>query len=184
MNKRMGLRKQIICAIFAAIIAILAQITVPLPFTAVPITMLIFAVVLTAVVLGGGLGVISVLVYIFLGIIGIPVFAGFSGGFQILIGPTGGYLISLPIVAAIIGYFSHRYKRNYLVISLSCILALALCYFIGTVQLMFVANLNLKGALMAGVIPFVPFDAVKVTLAVIIGTRLQSRLIKTNILNR
>lgn len=182
MKKSMDLRKQIICGIFAAIIAILAQITVPLPFTAVPITMQIFAIVLAAVVLGGRLGAISVIIYILLGAIGVPVFAGFKGGFQTLIGPTGGYLISFPIVAAIIGYFSYKYKKNYIVISLAGILALALCYFIGTAQLMFVANLDINKALMAGVIPFVPFDIVKIILAVIIGVRLQSSIMQTNLL--
>ncbi|MDS0527236.1 biotin transporter BioY [Clostridium sp. SHJSY1] len=182
MKKRIDLRKQIICAIFAGVMAILAQIAVPLPFTTVPITMVTFAVTLVAVVLGGRLGAISVLVYILLGAIGIPVFAGFKGGFQTLIGATGGYLISFPIVAAIIGYFSYRYKKNYLIISLASIFAFTVCYFIGTVQLMFVANLGIKAALMAGVIPFVIFDIIKVILAVFIGVRLQSSIMQTNLL--
>lgn len=180
MNKTISLRKQIICAIFAAIIAILAQISIPLPFTGVPITMQTFAIVLTAVILGGRLGTMSVLIYILLGAIGIPVFSQFTGGFQTLIGPTGGYIISFPVVAAIIGYCSCKYKKNYLMISLAYILAVGISYIIGTIQLAFVANLTFKGALMAGVIPFIPFDIIKVVLAVIIGYRIQNRLLQSS----
>ncbi|PRR80757.1 biotin transporter BioY [Clostridium vincentii] len=182
MKKRISLRKQILCAIFAAVIAILAQITIPLPFTVVPITMQVFAIILTGIILGARLGSFTVLIYILLGAVGAPVFVQFKGGFQTLIGPTGGYLIAYPITAAIIGYFSYKYKKNYLMIFLGGVLGLAVCYSIGTTQLMFVANLTPRAALMAGVIPFVPLDILKLILAIIVGTKIQSKLIKTNML--
>ena len=182
MKKSISLRKQILCAIFAAFIAIFAQITIPLPFTAVPITMQVFAIILTGIILGPRLGSFTVLIYILLGAIGAPVFVQFKGGFQVLMGPTGGYLIAYPLTVAIIGYFSYKYKKNYLMIFLGGILGLALCYLIGTTQLMFVANLTPRAAIMAGVIPFVPLDIFKLILAIIVGTKLQSKLIQTNIL--
>lgn len=182
MKKRISLRKQILCAIFAAVIAILAQITIPIPFTVVPITMQVFAIILTGIILGARLGSFTVLIYILLGAVGAPVFVQFKGGFQTLIGPTGGYLIAYPITAAIIGYFSYKYKKNYLMIFLGGVLGLAVCYSIGTTQLMFVANLTPRAALMAGVIPFVPLDILKLILAIIVGTKIQSKLIKTNML--
>ena len=106
----------------------------------------------------------------------------FKGGFQVLMGPTGGYLIAYPFTAAILGYFSYKYKKNYFMIFLGGILGLALCYIVGTTQLALVLNLTPKAAIMAGAIPFIPFDIVKLVLAIILGITLKSRLEKMNIL--
>ena len=84
--------------------------------------MQVFAIILTGIILGPRLGSITVLIYILLGAIGAPVFVQFKGGFQVLMGPTGGYLIAYPLTAAIIGYFSYKYKKNYLMIFLGGIL--------------------------------------------------------------
>jgi len=181
MKKRITLRQQLICGIFAAVIAILAQLTIPLP-SAVPFTMQVFAILLTAIVLGPRLGTISVLVYILIGAIGAPVFVQFKGGYQVLAGPTGGYLIAYPFTAAILGYFSYKYKKNYFMIFLGGILGLALCYIVGTTQLALVLNLTPKAAIIAGAIPFIPFDIVKLVLGIILGITLKSRLEKMNIL--
>lgn len=181
MNKRLTLRKQLLCGIFAAIIAILTQISIPLP-SGVPFTMQVFAILLTAIVLGPRLGTISVLVYILVGAIGAPVFTLFRGGYQMLAGVTGGYLIAYPFTAAILGYFSYKFKKNYFMIFLGGMLGLIFCYIVGTTQLALVLNLTPKAAIMAGAIPFIPFDIVKLVLAIILGTTLKNRLEKMNIL--
>lgn len=97
------LRMMIISALFAAIIGVLAQVTVPLPL--VPITGQTLAIGLAATILGARYGTLSVLIYLCMGAIGIPVFAQMSGGLGILVGPTGGYLIGFIPTALIIGFF-------------------------------------------------------------------------------
>ena len=101
-------KELVICSIFASLTAILTQISIPLP--AVPLTMQVFAVALCGLVLGKRLGFISQIIYVLLGTIGLPVFAQFSGGIGIILGPTGGFILSFPIIAFIVGYFSEKFK--------------------------------------------------------------------------
>lgn len=87
-----------VTALFAAILAVLSPLSIPLPFTPVPLSLGTFAVYLAAAAGGVRWGTLSVAVYLLLGAVGIPVFAGYSGGLQVLVGPTGGYLIGyLPL---------------------------------------------------------------------------------------
>ena len=83
--------------LFAAVIAIMAQISIPMP-GGVPMTMQTFAITLAAVVLGAKLSTVSCVIYLLLGAVGVPVLANFSGGFDKFIGPTGGFLISFPLM--------------------------------------------------------------------------------------
>ncbi len=101
-------KELVICSIFASLTAILTQISIPLP--AVPLTMQVFAVALCGLVLGKRLGFISQIIYVLLGTIGLPVFAQFSGGIGIILGPTGGFILSFPIIAFVVGYFSEKFK--------------------------------------------------------------------------
>ena len=84
-------KTMIITAMFAAVIAVLAQIAFPLP-SGVPVTLQTFAVALTGVVLGAKLGTISTFIYILLGAVGVPVFSGFNGGLGAIVGKTGGFI--------------------------------------------------------------------------------------------
>ena len=80
-------------ALFSGILCVLAPVALPVPGSPVPLSLATFAVYLTGMILGTKQGVLSVLVYLFLGTVGLPVFSGFSGGIGILLGPTGGYLL-------------------------------------------------------------------------------------------
>ena len=84
-------KKMIIVGMFAAVIAVLAQIAFPLP-SGVPVTLQTFAVVLTGVVLGARLGTAATFVYILLGAVGVPVFSGLGGGLGVIVGKTGGFI--------------------------------------------------------------------------------------------
>ena len=106
-------RHMILSGLFAAITALLAQISIPLPFSPVPITGQTFAVFLTGAVLGGRWGALSMLLYIFLGAIGLPVFHNAQGGLHIVLGPTGGYLWGLCLAATCWG----KSRRNGVLIS-------------------------------------------------------------------
>lgn len=100
----MKTKTMVLCAIFAAILCIFSVMSIPIG--AIPISMGLFGVMLTAVILGPVLGTISVGVFILLGLVGLPVFSGFKGGFQVLAGPTGGYIWSYILVALFIGLFA------------------------------------------------------------------------------
>ena len=106
---RFSVREICYSGLFAAVIAIMAQISIPMP-GGVPMTMQTFAITLAAVVLGAKLSTVSSVIYLLLGAVGVPVLANFSGGFDKFIGPTGGFLISFPLMAFIIGWGAdHRH---------------------------------------------------------------------------
>ena len=126
----MKTRDLVVCSLFAAMTAVLSQISIPLP-NGIPLTLQLLAVFLCGVILGAKKGFISTLVYVALGAIGLPVFAGFTGGFQYIVGYSGGFIISFPIVAFIIGFVSEK-TDNMVLILLSTILGLIVSYTIGT----------------------------------------------------
>ena len=101
-NSKFSVRDICYAGLFAAVIAVMAQISIPMPL-GVPMTMQTFAITLAAVVLGSKLSAIATLVYLLLGAVGVPVLANFSGGIDKFVGPTGGFLTSFPIMAYIIG---------------------------------------------------------------------------------
>ena len=102
-NRRNNLSMLVLTGIFAAIVTICSWITVPLPFTQVPINLAVLGVLLAGSCLGGKYGSLSILIYILLGAVGIPVFAGFGAGLGTLAGPTGGYIVGYILCAAIAG---------------------------------------------------------------------------------
>src|SRR5215208_6670677 len=90
-------------ALMAAVTAVAAQIAIPLPFSPVPFTLQVLAVILSGLLLGPRYGALAQVVYVLLGAVGLPVFAQFSGGLGVVLGPTGGYLLSYPVAAAVAG---------------------------------------------------------------------------------
>jgi biotin transport system substrate-specific component len=146
-------------AFMTAILCILAPFSLPL--STVPISLGTFAVYLCAVILGPQKGVISVLLYIMLGLVGLPVFAEGMAGFGVLAGPTGGYLIGYIVIAFFTGFFAKRWGKRPVIVILGMMLGTIGCYLIGTVWLGLQLKLGVWEALMAGVIPFIPGDIMK-----------------------
>ena len=113
MNKKLDVRGMCLIGVFTALTAISAQIIIPLPFTPVPVSLSILAVYITGILLKPKYAVFTQIIYILLGLFaGAPVFGGFRGGFSVLAGPTGGYLITYPIMAFIIAYFIYAYEKR------------------------------------------------------------------------
>lgn len=180
----MSTRDMIAVAIFAALTAIFAQISIPLPFTPVPVTFQVLAVCLTAAILGSKLGTVSQLIYVALGAIGVPVFSGGKAGLHIITGPTGGYILGFIAAAFIIGRIVERKSvptfANTSTAMLSGLLAI---YLLGMVQLALVAKLPLPAAFMAGVVPFIGIDIVKIVLGAYIACSVRSILIKQRLIS-
>ncbi len=162
-------------SIFTAVISIMAQFSIPLPF-GVPISLQNFAVTLTAILLGRKNGTIAVLIYLLIGMIGIPVFTNFRSGLQTFVSPTGGFLISYPIMTYLIG-FGVKKRQNNSYLPLFMMLGYLINYICGVLVFCLVTTTNIKTGLAACVLPFLPADIIKSILAGILGLKLRKKIL-------
>ncbi|HIJ58994.1 MAG TPA: biotin transporter BioY [Nitrospirae bacterium] len=153
----------IIAFLGSMLIALSAQIAIPLPFTPVPITGQTLGVLVVGTMLGAKRGALSAIFYIIEAVMGLPVFAGFKGGFHHLLGPTGGYIIGFVPAAYIVGYFAQRgWDRNPLKAVMSILAGNLVIYIFGlSVLSIYVGRESL---LQLGFYPFVVGDLIKITL--------------------
>jgi len=174
-QEQTSLRGMVYASLFGALTAVGAYIIIPLP--PVPITLQTLFLGLAATLLGGRLAALSQVVYIILGAIGLPVFAGGKAGLGVLFGPTGGYLIGFVAEAFVIGKLVALKKRPGLAwLCLSLVAGTAVLYSLGVLQLSLVARLAPAKALAVGVLPFLPGDVVKILLTALIALKLRDRL--------
>ncbi|MEE5992618.1 MAG: biotin transporter BioY [Oscillospiraceae bacterium] len=162
-------------AIFAALLAVCSQLQIPLT---VPVTLQTFGVFLALEILGGKKGFFSVLVFILLGAIGIPVFAGFTGGLGVLFGSTGGYILGFILTAGIYWLAEKTLGGKLWVRITAMVIGLLLCYTFGTAWFMFIyardnGAITLGQALSWCVIPFLLPDTIKMVVAFVLGGRLK-----------
>lgn len=165
-------------AIGAAITAICSWISIP---TAVPFTMQTFAVFAILGILGGRRGTLSILVYIILGAVGVPVFSGFRGGFGVIIGPTGGYIVGF-LLTGLIYWLLEKIAGQKLWVRVAAMAAgLLLCYAFGTAWYVAVYSSN-TGPISVGtaittcVLPFIIPDIVKMALALLISLKVAKHI--------
>lgn len=148
----------------SVVTALAAQIAVPLPWTPVPITGQTFAVVLSGAVLGARRAALAQILYLAEGALGLPVFAAGGAGIANLLGPTGGYLVAFPIAAAITGTLAQRGWDRHFGTMLVAMLAASTAIF--AFGLLWLARFVPAGQLLgAGLLPFLPGDLIKSTLA-------------------
>lgn len=165
-------------AVCAALMAVCSWISIP---ATVPFTLQTFAVFCSLGLLGGRRGTAAILVYLLLGALGVPVFAGFSGGIGILFGTTGGYLLGF-ILMGLVYWLGERLSMESLAVRIaSMVLGLLLCYAFGTAWFMFVyarqtGAIALGTALAWCVVPFLLPDLVKMALALLLSGRLRKAL--------
>ncbi len=172
--------KEIVCVgMFAAILAVLSQISLPMP-SGVPVTLQTFAVALTGVVLAWKLGTVSTLIYILLGAVGVPVFSGFSGGVQVLVNYTGGLIWGFIVVALLCGIGIQR-KNKVLGMALG-LAGLAVCHLFGVIQFMVVLKMGFAESFLLASMPYIIKDVISVVLAYIVGSQIRTRLIKAGLL--
>ena len=157
-------------AVFAALMAVCSWISIPAPAPLAPFTLQTFAVFVTLLMLGGRRGFFAILVFILLGAIGAPVFAGFSGGFGVLLGTTGGYIIGFLFSAVVYILFEHFLGSKAWVKLAALVLGLLVCYAFGTAWFMIVytrttAPVGIGSALGWCVLPYLVPDAAKLVLA-------------------
>lgn len=169
----MKTRDLILTAFFAALTVIFSAISIPIPVSPVPFSLSLVAIFLAGAMLKKSHAAVAQIVYLLLGIIGLPVFSKFQGGLGVIAGPTGGYLIAYPMMAFVIALIVEKTgKRNFIVYLVSMLCGIAVLYTVGTLWLSFVAHMPFAAALSAGVIPFVIPDVIKAVLASILAVAL------------
>jgi biotin transport system substrate-specific component len=167
--------QRVAAVLFVTVLTVLAaQISVPLPFTPVPFTFQPMVVLLGGAALGARLGMSSQILYLLLGLAGLPVFAAspvLPQGAARLLGPTAGFLLSYPIAAYATGWLAERkFDRRYLTSVVAMMAGLAIVFTGGTLWLAFAspAPVGLSKALQVAVIPFIPADLLKIAAAAVV----------------
>ena len=190
-KSKINTRQLTLCAVMAAVMCVLAPISIPIgPISITGGTLTIY---LTACLLGPWRGLAATAVYLLAGFAGQPVFSNYMGGAGRLLGPTGGYLVGyLPmmLLAGLAAEYAFRRfgegkKERVLALalqSLGMVLATAVLYAFGSAWYCVQAGVGLQTALAACVFPFIPFDLMKMVLALLVGVPVRRRLEQAGLL--
>jgi len=173
-------REIVLIGMFAAVLAVISQISLPMP-SGVPITIQCFGVALVGAVLGWKAGLLATVAYILLGAVGLPVFANFRGGLGVITSVTGGYILAWPFMAALCGIRpgTANKKVNFCLSIVFAIIGLMIVEFAGGLQWALLAGDQSYGAIMAySFVAFIPKDTIITILAVIVGRQVRKPLIK------
>lgn len=165
-----------IAPMFAIITAICSQFIIMIPFTPVPINLGNFAVFLSGGLLNKKDSLISQIIYISLGIIGLPVFSKFGSGFGVLLGPTGGYVLSYTVMAFVIGFIIEKLNKTLINIWLAMLIGLIICYTFGTIGFMLYSGCDVRTAIITAILPFIVFDILKLLIAGVVTLKLKKVL--------
>ena len=173
MQSKTPVRQMVLTAMFAALTAVLAQIQIPIG--PIPFNLAVFGAYLTGMLLSPSWAIASMGVYMMLGVLGIPVFAGFQGGPAALFGKTGGYVIGYLFITGLTA-LAQKHTRSVWFTALAMLAGLGICYTFGTAWFMVVTHADLPSALALCVVPFVLPDLGKAVCALLLGKVLKRRL--------
>lgn len=168
--------------VMSAVICVLGPFSVPIPISPVPVSLTSLAIFLAVYVLGMKKGCISYLIYLLMGLVGIPVFSAFAAGPGVLLGPTGGYLTGFIFMAAVSGLFIDRGIFNKIRCFTGMVIGMVICYLFGTVWLSYQAGISFLATLGVGVLPFLAGDFIKIIIAMFIGPEICKRLYRAGII--
>lgn len=175
-TSRMTTSSMVSIALVTAVTCILAPLSIPIPLSPVPLTLTNLVLFISIYVLGWKKAIISLFIYLLLGLTGLPVFSGFSGGPGKFAGPTGGYLIGFIFMVIIAGVFIQRFPQKRILHLTGMVLATAVTYLFGTMWLAVQMDLPFSAALSIGVLPYLAGDTIKIIIALIVGPTLKTRL--------
>ncbi|MBR5088705.1 MAG: biotin transporter BioY [Ruminiclostridium sp.] len=172
-NGRSKLTRIVMCALFAAMIAISAQVTLPLP-TQVPITLQTFGIALCAAVGGVVEGTVSTAVYVLIGAVGLPVFSGMRGGFAVLFGPSGGFIFGFIVMA----FFCGLQMKNLPLRMAVSAGGLAVCYVCGAVQYALLMQTDILTSVALVVLPYIVKDMLSIVAAQYMAVPIRKALVR------
>jgi len=171
------IRDLLLASLFASLTAVGASIHVPLPFTAIPITLQTLFIYVAGALLGSRLGALSQSLYVLMGIMGLPVFAGWRSGFEVLMGPTGGYILGFIPGAYVIGKLVElKIRPGFYWLLLSMAAGTFVIYLIGILQIAIVLGINFREAISVGIFPFIFGDLAKTIVAGLAVNRIRRML--------
>ena len=177
MFKKMTVKDFCLISIFTALIAVMAQISIPMPL-GVDMTMQTFAISLAAVILGANRSAVCAVIYLLIGAFGMPVFSQFSGGIGVIFGRTGGFLLSFPLMAWVIGFGAEK-NNNFSLIA-GFLGGTIINFLTGMLVFSLVSESSWAIAFAACVVPFIPTTIIKSISSAIIGLRIKRVLKKSN----
>ena len=168
-------------ALFAVLMAVCAWITIPLPKPLVQFTMQTFGMFIALITLGGRRGLYTMVVYLLLGAVGVPVFSGFRGGLGVLLDTTGGYIIGFVAAALVYWLLTAKLGDSLPMKAAACVLGLAVCYAFGTAWFLVVyarttGPIGVTTALGWCVFPYIAPDLLKLALALLLSRRVEKFL--------
>lgn len=166
-------------ALLAAVLCIMAPLS--LPIGPVPVSLTNLALYFFVIIVGTRRTSIAFIIYCLLGMAGLPVFSGFSGGLGKLVGPTGGYIIGFLPMVIVMGLYIEKHRRNYVMNIIVMEASTWIPYLLGTAWLAFSAGMTFSEALAAGVIPFIVEDLIKMVLAALVAPQIYTSLKKANL---
>lgn len=173
MQSKIPVRQMVLTAMFAALTAVLAQIQIPIG--PIPFNLAVFGAYLTGMLLSPAWAAASMGVYMMLGVLGIPVFAGFQGGPAALFGKTGGYVIGYLFITGLTA-LAQKHTCSVWFTAVAMLAGLSICYAFGTAWFMVITHADLASALAWCVLPFVLPDLGKAACALLLGKVLKRRL--------
>ncbi|MBR4162940.1 MAG: biotin transporter BioY [Solobacterium sp.] len=180
---KLTVKEMALTGVMAALLAVVAPLAIPLS-TEVPISLATLAVMLNGALLGKKMGTLSVMIYIILGMIGIPVFAGYSAGAGVVFGMTGGYILGYLPLAYFTGWVYEQCRsakgyKQYAGLAAGMLTGNAILYFIGTIWFMKFTGMELMPSLAACVFPFLPGDFLKMAVVCVLVPRLENAVMHT-----
>lgn len=178
----------VMCALLAAVICVLAPLSAPIG--PIPISLATFAVMLAAAILGAKWGTIATLIYILLGAVGVPVFAGYSAGVAKLVSSTGGYIIGYIPLAYLTGLgvtlgiktVNNKKVMKYVTLAAGMVVGTVVLYVLGTAWFIHVSGNALADAMGWCVTPFIPGDLLKMVVVALIAPTIRAALIRSNVI--
>ncbi len=179
----MDFRNMVFASLFAALMCVGGYIHIPIG--PVPIVLTNFFVVLSGLLLGATWGALSVVIYLVLGAMGLPVFAGGKGGLAHIVGPTGGYLIGFVIASWIAGLVSSvaHVTKPFLKYVVSAVLGMLVVYVPGLLWLHVVTEMSWIKTLMVGCVPFLFGDLVKAVFSAVVAVELRPVIVSKGVVN-
>jgi len=183
-KNKMSIQTLVICGVFAAILAVICPLSIPIG--PVPITLGTFSIALTGYVLGGRYGCITTGIYILIGAVGLPVFSGYKGGLNVIIGVTGGFIFGYLILSYLCGFdlITKKFKLlpQYIIAIFQGLVGLVLLYLLGMVQFVFITEATMSYAFAVCVAPFIVKDVISIIIAFILGNMIKKALVKSRLL--
>lgn len=167
----MKTKRIILVALFAALICVATIIIPPIPIFSIPVTLQTLMIMITGILLKPRDAFLAVLLYLIIGVIGIPVFSGFSSGLSAILGPTGGFLLAFPFASLLISYFKGN-KSFWRLLLVNFVFASIMVFLIGAISIAIVSEINYFNALKT-ILIFIPIDFVKSIIATLVGRKLK-----------